>query len=80
MAIKHSRHDGALALLDKIDDKVGLLDDGALNAPDFSGKQIGIPSDPTDGLVVTSQYIFTTVAAPRQVVIYRAFEILEDLG
>jgi hypothetical protein len=68
------------ALLDKINNVIGLLENGFLDVSKFPREKIGIPRDPANRLVVFSNDMPCPIRAPGLVMCSRSFQVFDYDG
>ena len=74
-AIQDSQNDGSEPFLNKVNNVVGLLQNGSLHIPVFFWKAIRIPFNPIDRFLVLLEDMVPAIASPRTVMFYRTFQI-----
>ena len=74
-AVKNSQDDGPVGLLDEIHNVIRALQDRSLHSSEFPGKQIRIPLDPADRLVVKPQHMDLPIRSPTLVVRDRGSQV-----
>jgi hypothetical protein len=67
-----------LTLLDKINNVIGLLENGFLGVPKSPREKIGIPRDPANRFVVFSNDMLRSFRAPGLVMGSRRFQVFDD--